>query len=52
VHLVGYLYVMDLINAQKMEHIKILSHVTNIKNKVKIYDPSTFIVKIYIVFLT
>jgi hypothetical protein len=24
VHFVGYLYVMDLINSQKMEHIKIL----------------------------
>jgi len=35
-----------------MEHIKILSHVTTTKNKVKIYDPSVFMVKIYIVFLT
>jgi hypothetical protein len=52
VHLVGYLYIMDLINAQKMEHIRILSHVTTIKNKVKIYDPSVFMVKLYIVFLT
>ena len=24
VHIVGYLYIMDLINAQKMEYIKIL----------------------------
>lgn len=43
---------MDLINAQKMEHSKILSHVKTIKNKLKIYDPSVFMVKIYTVFLT
>ena len=43
---------MDLINAQKMELNKILSHVTTIKNKLKIYDPSVFMVKIHIVFLT
>jgi len=29
VHFVGYLYIMDLINAQKMEHIKM--HIFNIK---------------------
>jgi len=52
VHLAGYLYVMGLINAQKMERIKILSHVTTIKNKVKIYDPNSFTVKTYTVFLT
>jgi hypothetical protein len=51
-HLVSYLYVMDLSNAQKMEHSKILSHVKTIKNKLKIYDPSVFMVKIYTVFLT